>query len=468
MSYLVSQMWLCLLLAGALGFLLGWLLKQLGFGSKLTELEASWKSRFVGVEGERDKLRSSVSDLTGQAKKVETDWTSKYSTLTADRDKLQLSLSAWEKKNIALEADWKGKWNSLDVERKKLSADLETCGAKSVAAENDLSTWKLKISDLEKATASAREDQSSLSSKLAAGAAALAVAEATRVTLGNDSRKLAAQLQEVQAKLGTTEAEWKSRFLHLENQNITLKSDFESKRKQDHDLKAKHAAAEADWKSRWLLLEKERDDLKTSLESKPKQDQEEHAKHAAAEANWKSRWIVLEKERDDFRSRFDASTASIGASTLRITALESEIEKLKKSAVIPGDIEYIEGIGRSYGDKLRGVGIAWIKTYLDRCASKLGRVEVAQQTGINETLLLTWVNMADLLRLWGVTPDWAELLEASGVDTVKEIKHRIPENLHPKMSEVNAEKNLARSVPTLEMVTSWVEQAKALQPLITH
>ncbi len=429
MSYLVSQMWLCLLLAGALGFLLGWLLKQLGFGSKLAELEVSWKSRFVGVESERDKLRTSVSDLTGEAKKLETDWTSKYSTLTADRDKLQLSLSAWEKKNIALEADWKGKWNSLDVERKKLVADLETCGAKSIAAEKELSTWKLKISDLEKTTASVREDHSSLSSKLAAGAAALAVAEATRVTLGNDSKKLAAQLQEAQAKLGTTEAEWKSR---------------------------------------WLLLEKERDDLKTILESKPKQDQENQAKHAAAEANWKSRWIVLEKERDDFRSRFGASTASIGASTLLITALESEIEKLKKSAVIPGDIEDIEGIGRSYGDKLRGVGIAWIKTYLDRCASKLGRVEVAQQTGINETLLLTWVNMADLLRLLGVTPDWTELLEASGVDTVKEIKHRIPENLHTKMSEVNAEKNLARSVPTLEMVTSWVEQAKALQPLITH
>ena len=76
--------------------------------------------------------------------------------------------------------------------------------------------------------------------------------------------------------------------------------------------------------------------------------------------------------------------------------------------------------------------------------------------------------MADLLRLWGVTPDWAELLEACGVDTVKEIKHRAPDNLLAKMTEVNAEKRLAPTLPTIELVTSWVEQSKAVPPLLTY
>ena len=150
------------------------------------------------------------------------------------------------------------------------------------------------------------------------------------------------------------------------------------------------------------------------------------------------------------------------------SASAAEIEKLKKNTTVVGDIEDIEGIGPSYGAKLRGVGLAWIKTFLERCATKVGREEVAASSGINPTLILTWANMADLLRLWGVTPDWAELLEAAGVDTVKEIKNRVPANLHAKLTEVNAEKNLARTVPGLEMVTSWVEQAKAIPPVISH
>ena len=76
--------------------------------------------------------------------------------------------------------------------------------------------------------------------------------------------------------------------------------------------------------------------------------------------------------------------------------------------------------------------------------------------------------MADLLRLWGVTPDWAELLEASGVDTVKEIKHRVPEDLLEKMTELNAERRLAPTLPAMELVTGWVEQAKAVPPVLTY
>jgi hypothetical protein len=76
--------------------------------------------------------------------------------------------------------------------------------------------------------------------------------------------------------------------------------------------------------------------------------------------------------------------------------------------------------------------------------------------------------MADLMRISGGGEGYSELLEAAGVDTVKELQHRRADNLTAKMAEVNATRKLTRQVPGLAQVTRWVEQAEALEPLISH
>ena len=76
--------------------------------------------------------------------------------------------------------------------------------------------------------------------------------------------------------------------------------------------------------------------------------------------------------------------------------------------------------------------------------------------------------MADLMRINGVGEEYSELLEAAGVDTVKELRNRNAENLTTKMAEVNAEKKLVRQVPSLKMVEKWVAQAKELPPVMTY
>jgi predicted flap endonuclease-1-like 5' DNA nuclease len=98
----------------------------------------------------------------------------------------------------------------------------------------------------------------------------------------------------------------------------------------------------------------------------------------------------------------------------------------------------------------------------------MGRKATAEKTGVSESQLLKWANMADLMRISGVGSEFSELLEAAGVDTVKELRNRNAENLAAKMAEVNATKKLTRSVPSGKVVTGWVEQAKTLEPLITH
>ena len=131
-------------------------------------------------------------------------------------------------------------------------------------------------------------------------------------------------------------------------------------------------------------------------------------------------------------------------------------------------IEEIEGIGPVFREKLKGVGITTTEQLLEFCASAKGRKEMAEKSGVSEKHLLGWSNMADLMRVSGVGRQYAELLEASGVDTIKELRNRNAENLTAKMKEVNAEKNLANANPSISMVEGWIAQAKETEPKITY
>lgn len=131
-------------------------------------------------------------------------------------------------------------------------------------------------------------------------------------------------------------------------------------------------------------------------------------------------------------------------------------------------LSMIEGIGEAYEIKLNEVGIKSIEKLLEACASKKGRDDLATKTGISDKLILKWANRADLDRISGVGSEYADLLEASGVDTVPELANRKPENLFKKMLEVNETKNLVRKVPTLKQVEDWVEQAGKLPRVLNY
>ena len=131
-------------------------------------------------------------------------------------------------------------------------------------------------------------------------------------------------------------------------------------------------------------------------------------------------------------------------------------------------IQEIEGIGPAYAKKLAIEDIDTTDALLKLCCDRKGRKAVAEKTGLTESQLLKWANMADLMRISGVGEEYSELLEAAGVDTVKELKNRNPENLAAKMTEVNKEKKLTRQVPSEKTVSGWIEQAKSLGALITH
>ncbi len=131
-------------------------------------------------------------------------------------------------------------------------------------------------------------------------------------------------------------------------------------------------------------------------------------------------------------------------------------------------IRAIEGVGQVYEEKLAAAGVTKVEQLLEEYSTKKARKQLAKDTGISEKLILTWVNHADLFRIKGVGPQYAELLEAAGVDSVPELATRKPDNLLAKMTEVNEAKKLVRGLPMLKQVEKWVLQAKDLPKAVTH
>lgn len=128
----------------------------------------------------------------------------------------------------------------------------------------------------------------------------------------------------------------------------------------------------------------------------------------------------------------------------------------------------IDGIKPEFAERLLSAGIATTEDLLERCASARGRGHVSQEVDISPRLLLSWSNKADLMRLAGIGPQYADLLEAAGVDTVRELRNRNALNLATRMFEVNAKRRFARVSPPASVVARWIAAAREAEPRITY
>jgi predicted flap endonuclease-1-like 5' DNA nuclease len=131
-------------------------------------------------------------------------------------------------------------------------------------------------------------------------------------------------------------------------------------------------------------------------------------------------------------------------------------------------LQYVEGIGPVHAGQLQRIGIRTPQELLDAGATPRGRNEIADKSGISHKLILEWVNHVDLYRIKGVGSEYADLLEAAGVDTVVELATRNPAHLCDALVAVNNEKKLVRRLPTAAQVEDWVQQAKGLPRVIEY
>jgi predicted flap endonuclease-1-like 5' DNA nuclease len=131
-------------------------------------------------------------------------------------------------------------------------------------------------------------------------------------------------------------------------------------------------------------------------------------------------------------------------------------------------LESIDGIDGPYGLRLREAGVRSPGSLLKKGATPAGRSEISRLSGIPDTLILKWVNHADLCRVRGIGPEFADLLEEAGVDTVRELSRRKPEKLHEALLGTNREQNLVRQMPSPLQLKDWIDQAKKLPGIVQY
>jgi predicted flap endonuclease-1-like 5' DNA nuclease len=125
-------------------------------------------------------------------------------------------------------------------------------------------------------------------------------------------------------------------------------------------------------------------------------------------------------------------------------------------------ISEILGVGPDIAERLRAAGIRTTDALLEAAKGPRERRHLSEQTGFDEKRILGWANAADRMRIKGVGADYSGLLQASGVDTVKELRHRSPAKLARRLAEVNAKRKLARVLPSDRAVERWIDHAKRI------
>ena len=131
-------------------------------------------------------------------------------------------------------------------------------------------------------------------------------------------------------------------------------------------------------------------------------------------------------------------------------------------------IEQIEGIGPHFGARLVAAGVQTSDDLLNRTASADARQQLAMATGLSTVQLTTWRHQADLMRISGIGSEYGQLLEAAGIETVRELARREPENIVNLLDRVNEQKQLTRQLPPLKTVSKWVDQARHIEAVLTH
>ena len=132
-------------------------------------------------------------------------------------------------------------------------------------------------------------------------------------------------------------------------------------------------------------------------------------------------------------------------------------------------IEDLKTIGPGVAASFKSAGIRSTDKLLKFAHDPKGRKLLAAKTGLDEKCILRSANMADRMRIKGVGEDYAVLLEAAGVDTVRELKYRNPRNLAKAMADANTRRKLGvQLLPFEATIGRWIEHAKRLELLISY
>jgi predicted flap endonuclease-1-like 5' DNA nuclease len=278
--------------------------------------------------------------------------------------------------------------------------------------------------------------------------------EAEAAQSGEARRELEGKIASLESEVSELEAEVSG----LENERNQLQAKIAALESQGRGLGAVGAAAAVGAvASAGRLFDDEDEDI---LPATP-------AEATGAETIETAAVVAATAEPASSDATGDAVTVVLPPSEADLTG-NVEATDFAEMAKFKYPLEYVEGIGPAFAEKLKAIGLVTCLDFLKAGATRKGREELVEKAGISSKLVLKWVNHIDLYRVKGIGSEYADLLEASGVDTVMELAQRNPANLFTKMNEVNAAKELVRKLPTAAQVENWVGQAKGLPRVVSY
>ena len=122
----------------------------------------------------------------------------------------------------------------------------------------------------------------------------------------------------------------------------------------------------------------------------------------------------------------------------------------------------IVGIDNKKAKLLKKEGISKTEDLLPLTA--YGIKKLAKITGISAKEIDTWQEHADLMRIEGVSPEYAYALNEVGVDSVKELTQRNPKNTLDRIKELEkAKRDIIGKIPTQTAIKKWIDQAKKMK-----
>jgi len=131
-------------------------------------------------------------------------------------------------------------------------------------------------------------------------------------------------------------------------------------------------------------------------------------------------------------------------------------------------IASIEGIEPALAKALRKAGIRSTAQLLTKAGHAADRHKLAARTGVDEGLLLRWVQRADLMRAKGVGEEFSDLLLHAGVAGIDDLARSTPNELYAACLAVTSRNaRIVRRPPSETEVAGWVDHATTLEPAVT-
>lgn len=131
-------------------------------------------------------------------------------------------------------------------------------------------------------------------------------------------------------------------------------------------------------------------------------------------------------------------------------------------------ISKIDGLGPQAATKLKALKIRTTAALLEKAGDAKARKTLALKTGISEQQLLEWANIADCMRVKGISTAKAGLLRAAGVSTVREFALRNPERLAQAMKNANDKRKLVCVLPSEKSLARLIQNARKLPLKISY